>query len=179
MRELYTNRSGKYHLLRLINNIMIKEFEKFHGMVLARMIHDYKKPSIIEPYPSKDNSSYIINNKIGIYIKYSKKRLSPWRFSFTKEHQDEIQKMKKKLKMVFVVFVCNDDGIAALSFNELKLVLNEDHKETEWVAIKRRTREKYSVSGSDGKLKFKIGECDFPGRLFVESKLSIIKKIFT
>ena len=145
---------------------MIKEFEIFHGIVLSRLIHNSNKHFTVEEYPSKYNSSYIINGNIGIYIKYSKKRLSPWRFSFTKEHQDEIYQMKKLLKDTFVVFVCQHDGIAALSYKELKNVLNKKHEEVEWAAIKRRTREKYSISGSDGKLKFKIGESDFPNKIF-------------
>jgi hypothetical protein len=34
------------------------------------------------------------------------------------------------------------------------------------IRISRRPKEKYSVSGSDGGLKYKIGENDFPRRLF-------------
>ena len=145
---------------------MIREFERYHGLVLSRLLHNSKNQISIEVYPSKYNSSYIVNENTGLYIKYSKKRLSPWRFSFLKEHQDEIYQMKKLLKNVFIIFVCHNDGIAALSHDELKMILDEEHEEIEWVAIKRRRREKYSVSGHDGKLKFKIGESDFPGKIF-------------
>jgi hypothetical protein len=145
---------------------MIKEFEKYHGIVFSRLFHDSIKQISIRSFPSKYNSSYIINENIGLYIKYSKKRLSPWRFSFLKEHQDEISEMKKLFSNVFVVFVCHNNGIATLSFNELKKVLDEEHEEIEWVAIKRRSREKYTISGSDGKLKFKIGENEFPEKIF-------------
>jgi len=145
---------------------MIKEFERYHGVALARLVHGSKIPVSIEPYPSKYNASYILNEKIGLYVKYSKKRLSPWRFSFLKVHQDEIFQMKKLLKEVFIIFVCHDDGLVVLSFDELKTTLDEEYKEIEWVAIKRRPRQMYSVSGSDGKLKFKIGENEFPSKIF-------------
>ena len=145
---------------------MIKEFEKYHGVILSRLVHGSKKQISVELYPSKYNSSYIINQDIGLYIKYSKKRLSPWRFSFLKEHQDEVAQMNRLLKKVFIVFVCHDDGMAILSYDEFKNILDENYEEIEWVAIQRRQREKFKISGHDGKLKCKIGENEFPQKLF-------------
>jgi len=145
---------------------MIKEFEKYHGAVFARLFHESSQKVAIELYPSKSNSSYIINNKLGIYIKHSTKRLSPWSFTFTKIHQDEILKIKNKYGEVFTVLVCHNDGIVCLSFEELKLVLDHHHEETEWVRISRGPRQKYTVAGKNGKLKFKIGENEFPEKIF-------------
>jgi hypothetical protein len=145
---------------------MIREFERYHGIVFSRLFHSIKGKVSIEIYPSKYNSSYILNEQIGLYIKHSKKRLSPWRFSFLKEHQDEIYQMRKLLKNVFIVLVCHNDGLVVLSYDELKLILDEEYERIEWVSVKRRRREEYSVSGSDGKLKFKIAESDFPGKIF-------------
>lgn len=139
---------------------MIKEFKFFHGAVLCQLVHDEKIYSIAT-YPTADNASYVINSGVGVYIKYSKKRLGPWRFTFKKEHQHEIQEMQRRLGVVYVLFVCNDDGIVCLEFKELKTVLDYRHEEMEWLAIYRDRREKYSIKGSDGKLKYKIGVNDF------------------
>lgn len=144
---------------------MLKEFEFFHGVVLARITHGIKGIIKIENYPSSSNSSYIINDHVGIFIKYSSKRMSPWRFSFQKQHQDEILEMKNKLGEVYIVLVCNNDGVACLNFNELKMILDTEHEEVEWISIARGPREKYEVKGSDGKLKFKIGNSDFPSKI--------------
>jgi hypothetical protein len=67
---------------------MISEFEFFHGVVFARMLHVTQRQLAIsiKPYSASDNAAYLINGTIGIYIKYSSKRLSPWRFSFQKRH---------------------------------------------------------------------------------------------
>ena len=35
------------------------------------------------------------------------------------------------------------------------------HEESEWVSIKRRKHEKYTVAGKDGELKGKVAEGDF------------------
>lgn len=139
---------------------MINGFEFYHGAVFSKLIHENYILSIV-PYPTESNASYVMNKNIGLYIKYSTKRLSPWRFTFKKDHQDEILDMKKILGMVFIFMVCKDDGIACLDFSELKMVLDQEHGSAEWIAVHRRPRGQYSVKGSDGKLKFKIGMNDF------------------
>lgn len=144
---------------------MIKEYEFYHGVVLARLIHGSKKPLCINKYPTPDNASYVIGEKAGIYIKYSSKRMSPWRFTFLKEHQDLILEMKILLDEVFVIFVCHDNGIACLSYKEFKLLLDENHGRIEWVSIYRGPREKYEVNGQDGKLPNKIGDSDYPTKI--------------
>lgn len=143
---------------------MLKEFEFYHGVVLSRLVHS-KVPVSLTTYPTDSNASYVINNLIGLYIKHSAKRMTPWRFSFQKKHQDEIREMKSKYSKIFLVLVCGDDGIVTLSYEELKLILDEQHEEVEWIAASRRPREKYKITGSDGKLKYKIGENEFPNKI--------------
>ena len=143
---------------------MIKEFEFYHGAVLSRLAHA-DQPVSLKLYPTRSNASYVINDKVGIFVKHSSKRMSPWGFSFNKTHQDEILEMKNKLEQVFILLVCFDDGIVTLNFDELKKVLDDIHRAVEWIRVSRNPREKYSVSGSDGILKFKIGGNEFPGKI--------------
>ena len=157
---------------------MIREFEFFHGPVFARMLHATKNPLSIEPYHSSSNASYILNGKIGLYIKHSTKRMTPWRFSFATEHQEEIAEMKGKLDNVFLILVCNDDGIVCLSYEELKQILDENYAPTEWVSVSRNPRQMYTVKGSDGSLKFKIGANEFPTKLFSTTRIPIKTGIF-
>ncbi len=145
---------------------MIKEFESFHGAVFARIVHGTKQKVSIKLFPSATNASYIINDTIGIYIKHSRGRLTPWRFTFSKEHQEEVELMKKSLKNVFLIFVCNDDGIVCLEYSELKQILDDQYDSIEWISATRHKGEMYSVKGSNGKLGFKIGPSDFPEKLF-------------
>lgn len=158
---------------------MIKEFEFYHGIIFSRILHATQKEVLIKLYPTPDNASYVLNDKVGIYIKYSTKRLSPWRFSFQKRHQDEILEMKNKIGEVFLLLVCNDDGVVALSFNEVKQILNESYEEVEWISATRGKRQMYSVKGSDGKLKFKIGNDDFPEKLFKVTEPAMKGKVFS
>ena len=63
---------------------------------------------------------------------------------------------------VFVAFVNKDDGVACLSHELLKQVLDDNHEEIEWVSVKAKLRSQYSISGKDGKLDKKISRTDFP-----------------
>lgn len=158
---------------------MIKEFEFFHGVVFARILHGGKKLVSIKNYPTSSNASYVIDDNIGIYVKYSSKRMSPWRFSFQKEHQDEILEMKNKFGEIYIILVCNDDGIVCLNFDELKNILDHKHEKTEWISVARGPREKYEIKGSDGKLLLKIGNSDFPTKIFKNNKVQDRKMVFS
>jgi len=148
---------------------MLKEFEFFHGVVFSRILHGRKNEIIVKNHITPDNSSYVVNG-IGIYVKYSTKRMSPWRFSFLKEHQDNILDMKNKFGEVYTILVCNDDGIVCLNFEELKEVLDVKHDSIEWISVGRGPREKYEVKGHDGSLRLKIGNSDFPDKIFRKTK---------
>ena len=149
---------------------MINEFQFFHGVVFARMLHATQRQLSIKPYSTSDNAAYLINGTVGIYIKYSSKRLSPWRFSFQKRHQDKILEMKKNIGEVFLLLVCNDDGVVVLTFDELKQILSENHGTVEWISATRNRRQMYSIKGSDGKLSFKVGKDEFLEKMFKQEK---------
>lgn len=100
--------------------------------------------------------------KFGLFIKFSTKRSSPWRYSFTLDHQTEIDILHKAYGEVFVAFVNKDDGVACLSHELMKQILDDNHEEVEWVAIKSKLRSQYSISGKDGGLDKKISRSDFP-----------------
>lgn len=144
---------------------MIKEYEFYHGVVFTKLIHGIDEVSCIRSYSKTSNAAYIINNDIGLYIKHSTKRMSPWGFSFLKAHQDELLEMTQNLKAVFVILVCGDDGIVTLPFNDLKQILDDEHGDIEWISASRTPRKEYTVKGSDGSLGRKVGKSDFPQKI--------------
>jgi hypothetical protein len=146
---------------------MIKEFEFFHGLVFARILHGTQRPLSIKLFQSASNASYVINDTVGIYIKYSSKRMTPWRFTFKREHQEEIDLMKSQFPNMFLLLVCNDDGIVCLNSLEFEQILDNQLDPIEWISATRHKRQMYAVKGSNGKLNFKIGQNDFPEKLFL------------
>lgn len=142
----------------------MQNFEFFHGAAVIKIVHSgYFKT--IESF-GKSNSAYLIDEKIGLYIKYSQKRMSPWVFTFDKEHIKEINEINDLLGNTFIILVCNDDGICCLNWKEFYTLISIDSSNyPKWIKASRRKNEKYSVCGIDGELKHKIGNSDFPNKI--------------
>lgn len=140
---------------------MSKEFELYHGIAFTKLFHFRGLPVKVAQYPSSDNASYIINDSVGIYIKYSTKRMSPWHFSFDRRHITEINEMGEHYPKVVILLVCRDDGVAGLTLSEYRQIVDVNSDAGEWVSVSRKLREKYTVKGSSGILSHKIGMNDF------------------
>ena len=133
----------------------------FHGAALIRVIRHGSFCSV--KVCEENDCSYLINDDSGIYIKYSQRRLSPWGFTFSEEHVREIEDMNERLGKVFVVLVCNEDGICCLDWQEFATVIStESTMYPKWISLSRMKGEKYSVWGRDGKLKHKRACCINP-----------------
>jgi len=145
---------------------MIGEFEFFHGAVFARILHSTQQKVSIAPYSEADNAAYVTNDNRGIYIKYSAKRLSPWRFSFQKRHHATIAEMKQNIGEVFIVLVCNDDGAVVLSFDEFQQVSKSAGGAAEWLSATRNRRQMYLVKGPEVRLTCKVGKDDYATKIF-------------
>lgn len=144
---------------------MMKKVDFFHGCVLYKIIPE-KNSTLIERYLNS-SSIYVLNKLTGIYIKYSQNRMSPWCFSFSAAHRDDIIRVSQKLEKFFIVLVCNDDGICCLQLHELSCIISLKSKNyPKSVRVSRKQREKYTVSGSDGRLSYKIGNSDFPKKIY-------------
>lgn len=145
---------------------MIKEFEFYHGIIFSKILHHLQGEITIKSYPSADNASYTINNTVGIYIKYCTKRMSPWGFSFNKNHKEEILEIFNRIGSVYLLLVCDDDGVVVLTYDEFNDVLGDASADIEWIRVMRNKGQMYSVAGSEGRLKCKIGKRDFPNKIF-------------
>jgi hypothetical protein len=142
--------------------------EKTHGVVFLKILKEIDRRNLdikLSLFKGVSSSSYILSSNhktLGLFIKYSTKRRSPWRYSFHKEHQEEINMLSIDYKNTFVIFVNGDDGILSLSYSELKNILDENYEDQEWVAISRKPRELYRISGKDGKIDRPISSSKFP-----------------
>ncbi len=154
---------------------MNKEFEFYHGVVFTKLLHQANLDFNLKLYSETSNASYVINNQIGLYIKHSTKRITPWTFNMQTEHKEEFNKMIENLKDVFLVLVCGDDGIVTLRSNDLWTIINKDIQ-GEWISIARTPRKEYSVKGPKGVLDHKVGKSDFP-KVILSSVLANFESI--
>lgn len=141
---------------------MNKEFEFYHGVVFSKLVHYQGKFNLsLKLYSDISNACYVINNRVGLYIKHSTKRITPWSFSIQKDHKQEFLQMAEDLKEVFLILVCGDDGIVTLRSGDLWTIINRG-AQTEWISIIRTPRKEYTVKGPNGVLDHKVGKSDFP-----------------
>jgi hypothetical protein len=143
---------------------MVKEFEFYHGAAITRLIHSRQTISI-RVFPDHGNASYVINEKVGLYLKYSSSRMSPWQFNFQKTHQLEIEELEKIYRNVVVGLICHDNGVVGLFFSELKIILDNTYEEVEWISASRKPRGQYSIKGKDGALLYKVSESEFVSKV--------------
>ena len=137
----------------------------FHGAALIKVIR-HELYSSVKVYEEND-CSYLINDKSGIYIKYSQNKIAPWTFTFSEDHVRQIEEMSEKLVEVYVILVCGKDGICCLNLQEFTTVISTENViYPKWISVSRAKGEKYAVWGRDGELKHKIGNSDFPRKIF-------------
>lgn len=171
----------------------LKIEETLHGAVILEIltaISKKKKDYSYKLFNGRSSSSYYLHfynsskkstlnffnkeskpdKKIGIFIKISRKRISPWRYTFKREHQEEVEEMKLSADDTYVALVSGMDGIALLTYSNLKKLLDYNYEETEWLSVSRKFNEYYRVDGNDGKKKLNIPKSNFPSK--------ILKKLF-
>lgn len=135
---------------------MIPDYKVYHGAVLAELIDEAGGAlSIRELVDEGRLSSYVVNERIGFYVKHSAARMPPWQFTFTAGNRRALQELRRAAQQVFVVLVCWLDGMVCLSEDELRLVLGDADDQQGWVRIERRKYEWYAVSGGYGELPHK------------------------
>ena len=145
---------------------MIKQVEFYHGAALARLVRRRTSQSVTIRAYEAGRSGYILDESVGLYVKYSANRLTPWSFSFSSEHQEEISNLNSESVTFFVTLVCGEDGIACLSQLEYRALLDDQFESMGWIRASRRAREKYLLTGSDAKRKFKVGDNEFPSKVY-------------
>ena len=133
-----------------------------YGAALFQLLSKNKAINITN-FPTQSNNSFSINNDfIGLHLKYSTKKSSPWTFSFSRQHQEELRIISEMHKHSFLVLIYGSDGITCISYLELKKVLDEYYEETEWIKLSRLPGQSYTLTGTDGVLDHKITSANFP-----------------
>jgi hypothetical protein len=102
--------------------------------------------------------AYVINGEVGLLIKHSKSRLTPWIFTFAKEHVAELFSLRQSTKVCFVGLVCDEDGFVCVRDSELVGVLTPTECEAASVRVDRGARKMYRLSSSGNELDGKIAK---------------------
>lgn len=152
--------------------------DKVHGTIFRELllVLNRKAPDVFARVrPGFDSrSAYFIDiffentekiRTFSLFIKMSQNRRSPWRYSFSDMHQLEVSELQANSEGVFVLFAAGSDGVACISYPELKEILDEEYEPVEWVDVRRRLNESYRISGSNGKRDKPVRRNSFPDKI--------------
>lgn len=145
---------------------MIGEKEAAHGAALARLIQNAGSAVTIESWSTVSRSAYVVNDRVGLYMKYSTKRLSPWTFEFAPEHALELDGLRQVVDTVWLVLVCGPVGVVSENWDVVRdrtLATRDDGSFS--LSISRRPGQKFRLSGARQK-PLLVSESSFPGCLF-------------
>ena len=99
---------------------------------------------------------YLINESIPIYLKASSKRKGPWTFNFLRIHQETQETLFRTYGELFVCLICGKDGVAGLSMQEFRKVLDDHFEDQESITVRRRLKTMYHLTGRDGVLENRV-----------------------
>jgi hypothetical protein len=142
---------------------MTPEYQFYHGALLQEIIARAGGPiqiALFDFYGRPD--AYIIDGAIGIVLKHSGARLTPWLFTFTKENITELHALRSNSKVCFICLICGEDGFVCIRDADLIQILSPTDSDVVSIRVDRRPRKMYRVSSSghslDGKLAKGIAE---------------------
>lgn len=151
---------------------MSDEYEFYQGVVLRQLVVSAVTSIIITPFVREGRiNAFVINGKIGVFIKHSSKRMSPWRFTFTLDQIADLLDLEAACHDTFAVFVCGDDGLATLDVASLHKIVSFEDSEHAWIRFDRPPRSQYDVSANGAELPNKIARGTGPIQEAITSKL--------
>ena len=136
---------------------MLDEYEFYQGAVLRQLIVESEFSLMIRPYVREGRiSAFVVNSRVGVYIKHSSKRMSPWRFTFTIEQAADLLDLEAKFPESFVVLICESDGLVTLDCIQLHQIVSFQESENAWVRVERPPRLQYDIGGNKSDLGSKV-----------------------
>ncbi|MGM5021871.1 hypothetical protein [Tardiphaga sp. 367_B4_N1_1] len=136
---------------------MLDDYEFYQGVVLRQLVIEADYSTSFRPFVREGRiNAFVINGRVGVYVKHSSKRMSPWRFTFTIDQAADLLDLEQKCPDSFMVFVCGTDGLVTLSFSDLHSIVGFQESENAWVSVSRPPRTQYDIAGNTGELKYKV-----------------------
>lgn len=140
---------------------MFDDYEIYQGLVLRRIIVAAPVPLRIAPYHKSGRvSAFVLNERVGVFVKHSSKRLSPWSFTFLTEHLADLSDLATGFPSSCVAFTCGKDGLVMLPIVQFRQLVdfNSIESEQNWIRIVRKPRSMYAVSGKAGDIAHKVAQ---------------------
>jgi hypothetical protein len=137
---------------------MFDDYELYQGVVLRQIVVGAPRSVRFRPFEREGRiNAYALNDRIGLFIKHSSKRLSPWPFTFHIEQVADLLDLESSFTNSFVAFVCGQDGLVTIDVATLHNLVSFEGTESAWIRISRKPRSMYTVVGNRDELPNKVG----------------------
>jgi hypothetical protein len=142
---------------------MTDDYELYQGVVLRNLVVNADLSLIIRPFVKEGRiSAFVLNSRIGVFVKHASARMSPWRFTFTLDQASDLLDLEAKFFDSFFVFVCGLDGLVTLDAASLHQIVTFDGANKAWVAVERKPRSQYRVWGNRAELPNRVANGTAP-----------------
>lgn len=138
---------------------MIDKHEYYHGAAIIRMLDDERCASV----QKKGKLGYVVNDDTFLFIKYTTRNRTPWRFTFDHEDVARANLMAQKYDQVLVPLVCAGDGVCVITWDEAVRLLGNV---AGFIGVERKHNEQYGVWGAYEALKGKVSMRRWPSLAF-------------
>jgi hypothetical protein len=136
---------------------MLDEYEFYQGAVLRQLIIESETSLTFRPFLREGRiNAFVVNGRVGVYVKHSSKRMTPWKYSFNLEQAADLLDLEAKYPDSFIVFVCETDGLVTLDCGRLYEIVDFQESANAWVRVDRPPRNQYEVSGNKSDLAKKV-----------------------
>jgi hypothetical protein len=136
---------------------MFDDYELYQGVVLRQIIVESHAAVKVTPFERAGRcNAYVLNDTIGLFIKHSAARLSPWSFTFHIDQVADLLDLEIAHPTSFCAFVCGSDGLITLDVVTLHQLVTFEETDAAWIRVSRRPRTMYTVVGNRGQLPYKL-----------------------
>lgn len=129
---------------------MTHEFERYYGTVFTSLFEEASDVHIKKI--SDNDSAYILNGRLGLYIKHATARVSPWSYSFRTNDFVIIDQMRMDTDEIVFGLVCGFHGVCLISSDDLKTAGGVFQGDSLRITIRTMRGGSWKVSGTAGDL---------------------------
>lgn len=126
---------------------MITDLEKYQGVVIRQIVVASQKPLRIESADTNGRLDSFKIEDVAFHVKFSSKRLSPWRFTFLLENLNELAELSRTSRAVWIFLVCGDDGVVGITLSEFNSIISPSEKGVAWLRVSRSRNSMYRIGG--------------------------------
>lgn len=131
---------------------MIPEADRYHGVVLRQLVEAFDVPRRIGTADVGGRLDTYCVDTAAFQVKYSRKRLTPWRFTYDPSQLGELRAVRERYQVVWVFLVCGVDGVVGVSYEELAECVDLHAPASTWLSARRGRNTMYRIAGARGEL---------------------------